>query len=193
VLNRTASRGSFLAVVALLGAATSARAAATSVDLLADARHRFQLAGGSGYFGGVDSAVRHRAGETIVLHAYPQNGPRAFGAFAEQIPVYAYRGKRLRISGFLKTIDADRGSYWMRVTGTDGSIQGFDDMSRRALSGTNDWRPFAIVLDIPRTAQSLIAGLVLQGAGTVWADDVRMDVVGTNVPTTNRIIHPQRG
>jgi hypothetical protein len=187
-----AFRTALLACAAALGAATGARAADAGIDLLANA-NRFELVGGAGYFGGRDSAEHHRANETIVLHAYPLSGPRAFGAYAEQIPVYAYRGKRVRISGFLKTIAADRGSYWMRVTGANGAILGFDDMSQRAFTGTNDWRPFAIVLDIPASAQSLVAGLVLQSAGTVWADDVRLEVVGTNVPTTNRIIHPQRG
>jgi len=34
-------------------------------------------------------------------------------------------------------------------------MEGFDDMSNRALSGTHDWAPFAIVLNVPIDARQL--------------------------------------
>jgi hypothetical protein len=102
---------------------------------------------------------------------------------SEKIPLAAYRGKRVRVSGYLRSADATLGSFWLRVDGP-GGVEAFDNMNDRALSGTNDWTPFAIVLDVPEDARGLIAGLLLQGHGTMWADDLRIDVVDFRVPST---------
>jgi hypothetical protein len=71
----------------------------------------------------------------------------------------------------------------MRVDGASPG-EAFDNMSDRALQGTRDWTPFAIVLDVPMDAVKIFTGLLLVGHGTVWADDLRIDVVTSGTPTT---------
>ncbi len=137
---------------------------------------------GAGYDGGHDASVRHTAGRTIVLRS-TSDTTAAFGTLAETIPIDAYRGKRVRVSGYLRSSDATSASFWLRVDGPVG-MQAFDNMAGRALTGTKDWTPFAIVLDVPADAHALIGGLLLQGHGTVWADDLRIDVVDSRVPST---------
>ena len=98
----------------------------------------------------------------------------------------SYRGKRIRWSG------------WVRYTGLGGSdiglylsveaphqYTGVDDMSNRSLSGTSGWRQISSVLDVPANALGITAGIVMAGGGTLTVDDMRLDVVGTDVPTTN--------
>lgn len=85
--------------------------------------------------------------------------------------------------GYLRTADAASASYWFRVDGADRT-RALDNMYDRALSGTRDWTPFVIVLDVPEDAKAIVGGLLLRGGGTVWADDLRIDVVGDGVPTT---------
>jgi C-terminal processing protease CtpA/Prc len=139
---------------------------------------------GEGYEGAHDPAVRHRDGHAIVLRAKPGAPGGQFGTYAESFDATAYRGKRVRISGVLRSEDVGRGSFWMRVDGPAG-MESFDNMSGRDLTGTKDWTPFAIVLNVPADAQKIFAGLLLQGgAGAIWADDLRIDVVGDRVPTT---------
>lgn len=139
---------------------------------------------GEGYEGGHDTALRHRDGRTIVLRAKPGAAESAFGTYAESFDAAPYRGKRVRISGVLRSEAVQQASFWMRVDGPNGA-ESFDNMDGRALRGTQDWTPFAIVLNVPSDAQKIFAGLLLQGgAGAVWADDLRIDVVDPRVPVT---------
>ncbi|HEX3463028.1 MAG TPA: S41 family peptidase [Candidatus Elarobacter sp.] len=139
---------------------------------------------GEGYDGGHDPALRHRDGRTIVLRAKPDATSAGFGTYSETFDAAPYRGKRVRISGVLRSEGAKHGSFWMRVDGPAG-MESFDNMNGRDLAGTRDWTPFAIVLDVPADAKTILAGLLLQGdAGAVWADDLRIEVVDPRVPTT---------
>ena len=136
---------------------------------------------GDGYEGGHDPAVRHSGGPSIVLRA--GTGASGFGTYKETISAEPYLGKRVRVSGYLRSAGATSGAFWLRVDGPAG-ILAFDNMGDRALTGTRDWTPFAIVLNVPPRATQLVGGLLLQGAGTLWADDLRIDVVDPRVPTT---------
>lgn len=139
---------------------------------------------GDGYDAGHDAAVRHADGRTIVLRTKPDAAATGFGTYTETIPLDGYRGKRVRVTGYLRTADATRGSFWLRVDGPNRELLAFDNMDDRALTGTHDWTPFAIVVDVPQTATNFVGGLLLAGTGTLWADDLRIDVVDQSVPTT---------
>jgi C-terminal processing protease CtpA/Prc len=139
---------------------------------------------GESYEGAHDPAVRHRDGHAIVLRAKPGAPDGQFGTYAESFDASAYRGKRVRISGVLRSDGVKSGAFWMRVDGPNG-MESFDNMSGRDLTGTKDWTPFAIILNVPQDAQKIFAGLLLQGgAGSLWADDLRIDVVDPRVPVT---------
>ena len=155
---------------------------ATNASPLPDA----YAARGDGYDGGRDATVHHADGRAIVLRSTGGASASAFGSYAQTLPADAYRGKRVRISGYLRSADATSASFWLRVDGPSG-VQGFDNMSNRALTGTRDWTPFAIVLDVPPDARTLHTGLLLSGTGVVWADDLRIDVVDGSVATTSSI------
>jgi len=139
---------------------------------------------GDGYDGGHETAVRHADGHAIVLRARPGTPASGFGTYMESISADAYRGKRVRVSGYLRSADAMSAGFWLRVDGP-GGLQAFDNMQNRALAGTRDWTAFAIVLDVPADAVALKTGLLLMGTGTVWADDLRIDVVDGSVATTS--------
>ena len=138
---------------------------------------------GDGYDGSHDTAVHHVDGHAIVLRAKPGVPASGYGTYMESFAADAYRGKRVRVSGYLRSADAASAAFWLRVDGP-GGMQAFDNMGSRALTGTRDWTAFAIVLDVPADARTLNTGLLLVGAGTVWADDLRIDVVDPSVATT---------
>src|SRR3954470_9746262 len=139
------------------------------------------------------------AGATIKANAA---SPRGSAMLAQSIRADAYRGKRVRLTGFLKTIGVNEGTavLFMRVDG-DGVVQTSDYMQNRPLMLTNDWSRQEIVLDVPRTAVGFTYGFLLGGSGQAWLDDVQLDVVSEDVPTTgqpgglyptsNRINDPQ--
>jgi hypothetical protein len=99
----------------------------------------------------------------------------------------AYRGKRVRLSGYVMTRDvADAAGLWMDVQGGGGST-GFDNMQNRPIRGTSDWTRYDVVLDVPANSAGIGFGFLLQGRGRAWVDDLRLDVVGTDVPSTNMV------
>lgn len=67
---------------------------------------------------------------------------------------------------------------------------GFDNMNNRAVKGTSDWQEASVVLDVPAGAKALAYGFFVQGGGKMWVNGQRMEVVGSDVPTTNMIKPP---
>jgi erythromycin esterase len=72
-----------------------------------------------------------------------------------------------------------------------GQITGYDDMKQRLLTGSSDWHQVSVVLDVPANAIGITITAMLNGGGTLRIDDARLDVVGTDVPTTNTLATPQ--
>jgi len=128
--------------------------------------------------------------------------PRGSAMLAQSIRADAYRGKRVRLSGYLKTIGVNEGTavLFMRVDG-DGVVQTSDYMQNRPLMLTNDWSKQEIVLDVPRDAIGMTYGFLLGGSGQVWLDDVAIEEVGNDVaitgqpgglyPASNRSLDPR--
>jgi hypothetical protein len=110
-----------------------------------------------------------------------------FGTLMQQFTGEEYRGKRLRLSGYVKASGISNWSgLWMRVDGPDKTTPlAFDNMQGRPIKGTQDWRRYEIVLDVPPTATSIAFGILLAGPGQAWIDDLQFEVVGATVPTTN--------
>ena len=102
-----------------------------------------------------------------------------------------YRGKRVRLSGYVRPKGiSDWAGVWMRVDGPPmpGTQMpeplAFDNMQDRPIKGTGDWRQCNVVLDVPEKAQEIAFGILLTGAGEVWMDDLKFEVVGKATPTT---------
>jgi hypothetical protein len=97
-----------------------------------------------------------------------------------------YRGTRLRFSGYLRTVDADRSQMWMRVDGPNHEVLAFDNMDSRPVTGTTEWGRYDVVLDVPRNSVDVAFGFFLAGRGKAWGADFQLEKVGTAVPVTSR-------
>jgi erythromycin esterase len=161
-----------------------------------------QIAGfPAGWFGGTanpeyyevgrDAAVLHGGGASAYLRsrssgAKPAN---AFIALTQLLRADAYRGKRVRLSGYLRTNDAvgaepvDGGALWLRADAPRRTAA-FDNMFGRQRTGTQDWGLAEIVLDIPNDVIGLAFGALFAGPGIVWVDDLKLEIVSTDVPVT---------
>lgn len=124
------------------------------------------------------------AGATIKANT---DTPLGSAMLAQSIRADAYRGKRIRLSGFLKTIGVNEGTavLFMRVDG-DGVVQTSDYMQNRPVMLTTDWARQEVVLEVPRNAIGITYGFMLGGSGQTWLDDVAIEVVGDDVATTGR-------
>jgi hypothetical protein len=113
--------------------------------------------------------------------------PKGSAMLAQSVRADAFRGKRLRLSGFMKTIGVNEGTavLFLRVDG-EGVVQTSDYMQNRPLMLTTDWARQEIVVDVPRNAIGLTFGMMLGGSGQIWLDDVALEEVGSNVAVTAR-------
>jgi len=134
---------------------------------------------------GLDSDIR-RGGRTS---AYIRTLTRKvfgdqFGVLTQTVRADAYRGTRVRLSGWLRTsgLTGDGAGLWFRSDGV--GPQPFDNMGVRRLTGTGDWREVSIVADIPDDAVGMAFGVIMVSPGIVWADDLRLEIVDTSIPTT---------
>ena len=114
--------------------------------------------------------------------------PRASAILQQSIRADGYRGRRVRVTGWLRTAGdttAVQAALWMRVDGANGPLSS-DYMIDRPIVGTRDWAPYAVVLDVPHDALGVSFGAALTGRGQLWLDDVALETVGREVATTGR-------
>ena len=109
-----------------------------------------------------------------------------FGTMMQQFKPDAYRGRRLRLAALVRSEGVERwAGLWMRVDGTGRRSLAFDNMQNRGITGTTDWTPYNVVLDVAERESTLIAfGALLSGAGQIWIAGVRIEPVGPEVPST---------
>ena len=92
------------------------------------------------------------------------------------------------MSGFLKSKDvAEYAGFWMRVdaAGTKNPLS-FDNMSDRPIFGTNEWKKYEVVLDVPENASIIAYGIIVSGKGQIWFDNISFEIVDTTVPVTGK-------
>ncbi len=133
--------------------------------------------------------VRTVDGTAARLAAQTQ-APSGFGTLAQVVEAEPYRGLRVRLSAQVEADGvAGRAGLWLRVDGAD-AVLAFDNMEDRPISGTAASRRYAVVLDVPESAERLAYGVLLSGAGAVVVDNVEVEPVGADVATTDQLEAP---
>ena len=113
--------------------------------------------------------------------------PSGFGTLMQMFDATKYRGKRLRLTSYVKTNDVTGwAGLWMRVDGSSAPSLAFDNMQDRPIKGTTNWVQYSVVLDVPDSAQAIAFGVLLHGAGSAWVDDFNFEVVGPEVATSGK-------
>lgn len=139
------------------------------------------------YASGVDAQTLYDGHRSVYLKATAPSID-GFGTLMQDFRADQYSGKHIRLSAALKTDGVDEwAGLWMRVdkgTGANPKIVAFDNMQNRAVHGTHDWQSYQVVLDVPADATGVFFGVLLNGPGSVWMSDVKLDAVGLDVPTT---------
>jgi hypothetical protein len=142
---------------------------------------------------GIDH-VMHRSGKGSGMIRSKAAKIDGFGSLAQEIKADDYRGKRLRLSAYVRSANvAQWAGMFMRVDTPSKNAIAFDNMIDRAVEGTTDWTKYEIVLDVAPEASKVAFGLIVNGPGTAWIDDVRLDVVDASVPVTDQNKTMRRG
>jgi hypothetical protein len=109
----------------------------------------------------------------------------AGAGLCQYISADAYRGKRIRITLHLRTLNATPGAHMVfRAEGADGRLLAFYNMEQKWMSGTLDWTAHSVVIDIPDRASVLMTGASLVYTGTLWVDEVSIEIVDRESPIT---------
>jgi len=114
---------------------------------------------------------------------------RGFGTLMQAAKAEQFHGKRIRLTAYVKTKDVlDWAGMWMRVDDYNiyNNSLSFDNMYERPIRGNTKWTQYEIVLDVPMNASKIVYGLLLSGTGQVWIDNVIIEEVPKDVPTTDQ-------
>lgn len=138
------------------------------------------------YEAGIDHNVVHSGHGSLFLKSA---GTKAKDYAARQrIRADAYRGKRVRLSGWVKPDQAvEGGALWLRVDFRNGDyvLDGMLELGAKDKSVplSNGWAKCVLVADVPEDSMGLSFGLRMRGAGEFWGDDLTLEVVPKSTPT----------
>ncbi len=98
-----------------------------------------------------------------------------FGSLMQRCPGHVLAGRTIRIEGELRTENvAEWAGLWLRADADEEPNLFFDNMSRRPVVGTTNWTRYFIDAPLPINTDWLNYGIVLSGAGIVYADNIRL-------------------
>jgi C-terminal processing protease CtpA/Prc len=124
----------------------------------------------------LDSGVVH-TGHGAIRIERTAAAAMTFSTIIDGIPI-DFAGSTVELRGFLRTEDV-RGNagLWLREDGEGSPVQ-FSNMHEAKLEGTTPWKEYSIQLPLDRTAKDLAWGVLLEGEGKAWADDLQLLVDG---------------
>jgi hypothetical protein len=138
---------------------------------------------------GIDSSIQHDQQNAMTIKSIEQQ-IEGFGTFMDKSKPGKYIGKRIRMTGYMKSKDVTNwAAFWLRVdlAGSRQSLS-FDNMhdgiNDRSITGTTDWKKYEIVLDVPNNASNIAFGALLSGTGQIWFDNINFEIVDSSVQTT---------
>ena len=109
-----------------------------------------------------------------------------FGTLMQQCNPNKYLGKRIKMSGFVKTENVTGwAGLWLRVDQTVlRQPLSFDNMGDRPIKGTTDWTKYEITLDVPNNASLIAYGALIDGTGQIWFDNITFEIISDFAPST---------
>ncbi|HCX47595.1 MAG TPA: AraC family transcriptional regulator [Bacillus sp. (in: Bacteria)] len=135
---------------------------------------------------GIDREIFHKGKASGFLKSVTVQSQGEFATMMQQFKAEKFLGKRIKLSGFIKTKDVGGFcGFWMRVDDALGDVLQFDNMSDRPVVGNSEWNHYAIVLDVPENSVVIAFGVLLSGNGQVWIDELKFEEVDKETPTTN--------
>lgn len=139
------------------------------------------------YVAGIDTKNFHMGSKSATLYSSSDEiYDQEYGTIMQQVSAKKYCGKRMCFKGFVKTKDVEQWcGLWFRIDGKHGEMLKLDNMQNRAISGTTDWNFYSCVLDVAHDSELLNMGVLLSGRGQIWIDNVSLEEVDKNVPTTD--------
>ena len=134
--------------------------------------------------------VTYKTNNSSAFITSKKNAVKGFGTLMQSCSATNYLGKRVKMTAYIKTENvSDWTGMWLRVDSNQKKAINFDNMEKRALTNDNDWTKCEIVLDIPAESARLNYGVLLNGTGKVWFDNIQFEIVDPAVvESTNKSV-----
>ena len=138
---------------------------------------------------GIDRSAGQNSKNSATIKSN-ENTIEGFGTLMQNFSPDKYIGKRIRLTGMLKTKDVSSwAGLWLRIdTKTPIKAVVFDNMhdgkKDMSVKGTTDWTKYEIVLDVPYNASNIAFGALLGGTGQIWFDNLNFEIVTPDILTT---------
>jgi hypothetical protein len=139
----------------------------------------------SKYEMGVDKGAGQDGKNAATIQSNEKN-INGFGTLMQNCLPDQYLGKRIKVSGYMKSQDVKSwAGFWLRVDDTNSKQPlSFDNMQDRSIKGTTEWKKYEIVLDVPASASNIAYGALISGSGKIWFDNLSFEIVDNTIPTT---------
>jgi hypothetical protein len=125
-----------------------------------------------------DASSKRSAALPIVWKAATTVVSKRYAALAHIFPALDVRGKRVKVTRWVRTKDTESMSCFTKVqrepTWTYGPVLASDFES---LPPTRAWTKCESVLDVDVEAAWILTGVTGRGAGEIWVDDAKLEVV----------------
>ena len=109
-----------------------------------------------------------------------RHGKEAYGLLEQRVPALpVWEGHTVRLSGSLKTAGATGGggALILQARTTGDQILVHDHMNDTRLVGDQDWKKVSVQVKVPPRTGQLLVGVILEDGGTLWADDLVLELI----------------
>jgi hypothetical protein len=130
---------------------------------------------------GIDHQFLYQGKPSVFLRSLVA-GPMGTVNVVQQFQAVPYRGSRIRLTAFLQTASVAKASIGLvGVNGADNPPS-----IATAISGTNPWKKYDIVMDVPKDTGLIRIFFGMSGSGTLWAANFGVERVSLQVPLTTQ-------
>jgi erythromycin esterase-like protein len=137
------------------------------------------VVGGSGFQFTLDPTTFESGAQSLRIQDVNASSP--LGEAFQQFPIELVRGKRLHVSGWIRTENvgnAAAGLSWFEVVGANGTTSTDYVPAPGLPPGSNEWARYDFDRDIHPEAVDVWLGVFLKGGGSAWFDDLEITVDG---------------
>ncbi len=116
------------------------------------------------------------------------NSVSGYGALIHNLSAQTFQGKRVRISGLIRSMNVnDWGGFWINTNqAVSNKAVSMETIHHSTVSGTSKGYQYCqVVVDVPANSSGIAYGAMLKGAGQIYAARVQFEIVPSNTPLTN--------
>lgn len=147
---------------------------------------------GKGFDITIDKSISYSGKSSV--HFIPSDTSNfKFAWLGQFINATQYLGKRVRLSGFIRTKDLEGFScLFLYIVQNNDETSGETKGYNRSIFGTVNWTKDDVVIDVPASAKFVVLGVLVNSVNSilskerpeVWVDNFNLEEVSLDVPLT---------